>query len=590
MTKRFICFILLLAPLYLAAETVPPQVARKIASDVLRAQGCRSEQFRQVVEPPFMTKVSLMGDPYYIFEGDRGGFIILAADDRLSPVIGWSRDNTFSEEDEPANLRAWLDMWGDIVDAIRTGRLEPQKGARAEWEDYKKGKVMTYGSGKMLETAKWDQGSPYNDYCPSINGMVCVTGCTATATAILMRYHKWPGAGYGVLPSYEYTDDNGNQQYVNGLTLGNSYDWENMPLTVNDNTPAESRQQIARLMADLGIMLKSYYNPGGTGAYSSDIPIGLAQYFSYDRSFTYCFKEYYSDNDWTKMIYDNIDNVGPVIFASSSKDGGHAFIIDGYSASGQVSINWGWGGSNNGMYTYPAFGDFTYNHSMITGLKKNEGGAIKEVLMIDGNGKNDGFTSETTEFEVGVPFNTLCRSVFNMGLYPFDGNIAVAVMHRDGSIGEILDGWTEEDDTIHLEAWYGFGFSTTETVLTEPISIGDRLCVWYRSVNTPEWTPMRGNLEDGITNYEIPIADQYSLEEVTSCRFTSATGELVISTKSDAEWSIADSEGTLYTDGVTFVDGVLTIPTKQYPLQSYFITLTKGYDTKTVEFVYGSEE
>lgn len=581
---------MLFVPLCLAAETVSPEVAKKIAGGLLRANGCLSQQVRQVVEPQFMTKASLMGDPYYIFEGDRGGFVILAADDRLSPVIGWSCDNSFPEECEPANLRAWMDMWDNIVDAMRSGRLEPQKGASAEWEDYKNGKYLCFGTGKMLETAKWNQGSPYNMYCPSVGGMLSVTGCVATATAILMRYHQWPEAGEGELPSYDYTDDDGNTQSVSGLTLGNVYDWENMPLTVDDNTPEESKKQIARLMADLGIMLQSYYNPGGTGAYSSDIPVGLMEYFFYDKSCMYYWKEYYTDAEWTQMICDNIDNVGPVIFSASSKEGGHAFILDGYSAAGQISINWGWGGNGNGMYTYPAFDDFTDNHAMVTGLKKDEGGSYKEILVIDGNGKANGFTSETTEFEVGVPFNTEIKTVFNMGLNTFTGYIALGVMHRDGSLGEIVDGYIEEDDLVTINPWYGKSFSTVETVITEPIRIGDRLCVWYRSDNTPEWTPMPGNQEDGETKSYIQIADPQSIEEVTSFRYTSSSGELVISTKPDAQWSITDADGNEYTDGITFDDGVLTIMTKTFPLQSYFITLSKKDDVKTVEFVYGLEE
>lgn len=589
MIKRFLCFLLLFVPLCLAAGTVPPDVAKKIAGDLLRAQGSRSGQVRQVVEPRFMTKASLMGDPYYIFEGDRGGFVILAADDRLLPVIGWSGDNGFPEECEPANLRSWLDMWSDIVDAVRTGRIQPQKGARAEWEDYKNGRIRAYAAGKMLETAKWNQGNPYNLYCPKIGGQLSVTGCVATSAAILMRYHQWPEAGEGELPGYDYIDDNGDKQSVSGLKLGNIYDWEQMPLTVDDNTPEESKKQIARLMADLGIMLQSYYNPGGTGAYSSDIPLGLMEHFFYDKSCAYYWKEYYSDSEWTQMIYDNIDNVGPIVFSASSEEGGHAFIIDGYSSSGQISINWGWGGNGNGLYTYPAFDDFTTDHTMVTGLKKDEGGTYKEILVIDGNGKNEGFTTETTDFEVGVPFNTECKTVFNLGLNSFTGHIAVAVMHRDGSLGEIVDGFLEEDDLVNINSMFGMGFSTEETVITEPIRIGDRLCVWYRSDYTPEWTPMTGNQEDGATKYYIQIADPQSIDEVTSFRYTSASGELIISTKPDVQWSITDAEGNGYTDGITFEDGVMTIMTKTFPLQSYFITLTKKDDTKTVEFVFGSE-
>ena len=68
--------------------------------------------------------------------------------------------------------------------------------------------VMDMSTGdvvKQYETAKWDQLSPYNKFCPMINNVRTVTGCVATAMAILMRYHQWPDAGTGTLPAYTYT-------------------------------------------------------------------------------------------------------------------------------------------------------------------------------------------------------------------------------------------------------------------------------------------------------------------------------------------------------------------------------------------------
>jgi hypothetical protein len=41
------------------------------------------------------------------------------------------------------------------------------------------------------------------------------------------------------------------------------------------------------------------------------------------------------------------------------------------------------------------------------------------------------------------------------------------------------------------------------------------------------------------------------------------------------------------TAGVTFAEGRLTIDTRQYAKGSYFLTLSKGSDSKTVEFVFG---
>ena len=538
----------------------------------------------QIVEPQYLTKSAFCDPAYYIFEGDRGGFAILAADDRLSPVIGWSREGEFRVENIPANLRAWLDMWSNIVDGVRKGRVAPQKGSYDEWESMENGRVPLYATGKYMETAKWNQGSPYNMYCPAVNGSPGVTGCVATATAIVMRYHQWPEAGVGDLPGYTYRDDSGQEQAVAGLTLGNVYDWEMMPLTIDDSTPMEEQKQVARLMADVGIMLQSSYDPGGTGAYASDIHTGLAEHFFYDASAFNYLKSYYSDDQWVDMIIDNLEKVGPVVYSGFSEEGGHAFVLDGYNAAGQFSINFGWGGNYNGYYTFPAFDEYTDGHQVTLNIKKDEGGAIVEALYIDGNENAPGLTSETTVFKVGELFDVDCQYIYNISSRTFNGAVALGIMHRDGSLGEIIN---DEDDDVNIGPYYGVHFYYTECEITEPILIGDRLCMWFRSENTPEWTPVLPNVEDGIPG-EIPIADAKSLEEVTSFRYTSANGELVISTKADAEWSLADADGVQYTEGIDFTDGVITIMTKNYPLKSYYLTLTKEYDSKTVEFVFGS--
>ena len=65
----------------------------------------------------------------------------------------------------------------------------------------------------------------------------------------------------------------------------------------------------------------------------------------------------------------------------------------------------------------------------------------------------------------------------------------------------------------------------------------------------------------------------------------------MITTKKDAQWKVEDAAGTIYTEGIEFANGELTIQTKQFPYGSYFITLSKGdNDRMSVEFVFGSKE
>ena len=580
--KRFITLISSLLLVFNIAYAVPvsPARAEAAAKQYLKVKTGRTVNLKPIEEVRTLTKGAAEHPDFYAFESDRGGFVIIAGDDAVSPVIGWSRTGTFTFEGMPENITAWFDMWRNIIKDVREGRLEPQSEACSEWESVEKGRTLLYDEGeKILETASWNQTDPYNKYCP--NGSVA--GCVAVATAIRLRYHQWPEAGQGELPAYDYEDDGGTKHHEDAITLGHEYHWDKMPLKLKDESTEEEINEVATLIHETGVMVQSYYSPEGTGAFASDVYDNIAKYFFYDASAIDYYPVYFRKDEWCRMIMDNLDNVGPVLYAGQGKEGGHAFVIDGYSEKGQFHINWGWGGRNNAFFTYPSFKEYTSGQHATFNLKKDEGGSKVDFLAIDGNGDGHGLTASVEEFQLDEQFGFRCEYLFNLGSRPFNGQLALAVIHRDGSMGEIVS----LNDDFTCPSLQGYGIYDDECKLTEELFIGDRLCLWYRSENTPEWTIIRANVEQGDAA-EIPVADQQFLDEVTSFKYTSETGELVISTKKDAEWKIEDTSGNSYTDGVSFKDGELVISTKQFRLKSYFITLTKGRDSKTVEFVFGS--
>ena len=583
--KKNLFLSLLFLPLCLHAAPVSPQRASKLAENVLRKGGSPSTTVRLIVEDKATTKSSNANPPYYIFAGNFGGFVMMASDDRLSPVLGWSPAGTFKTEGMPGHVRAWLDMWAGISDAVQEGRLAGMSGASAEWESISSGKGPVYdGPGRLLQTANWDQTAPFNSLCPVYDGKTCVTGCVATATAIVMRYHKWPEYGVGTLPSYTFNDDAGVLRTVGAVNLGHSYSWEDMPLNLGTASPEEQKKAVARLISDIGVMVKSSYNAEGTGAYTTDVYPGLVDHYFYDASAMHYFRAYYNHETWEKMLRDNIDKVGPVLYSGyGEKEGGHAFVLDGYNAQGLFHINWGWGGNNNGYYAIPSFDSFVEGHGATLNLHKDEGGDTAELLYIDGNGKEKGLSCSTETFSSGEPFTVECNYLFNFSSRDFNGEVALAIIHADGSMGEILD-----LDSLYITSMRGGSFTMADCVIEGEIEIGDRICLWYRSANTPKWTYINACLEDGNIA-EIPIADAKSIAEATSFRYTSSSGVLIVSTKKNVQWTLTDSVGVTYEENIVYEDGVLTIDTTRFPKSSYFLTLSKGKDSKTVEFLFGSK-
>ena len=54
---------------------------------------------------------------------------------------------------------------------------------------------------------------------------------------------------------------------------------------------------------------------------------------------------------WDEMIYAELHAGRPVYYSGSSESSGHAFVVDGYQADGQLyHVNWGWGGQCDGYY------------------------------------------------------------------------------------------------------------------------------------------------------------------------------------------------------------------------------------------------
>lgn len=135
-----------------------------------------------------VTRSSVQSPAYYVFDNTGGpGFVIVAGDDVAMPVLGYSFEHEFSKDNLPANLKAWLEYMRDEVNEARRSGAKAESAVTRAWSQVEVGTPVV-----ELETAKWNQMEPYNLLCPIVGGESTYTGCTATAVAIVMRYHQWP--------------------------------------------------------------------------------------------------------------------------------------------------------------------------------------------------------------------------------------------------------------------------------------------------------------------------------------------------------------------------------------------------------------
>ena len=242
----------------------------------------------------------------YVFNFD-GGFVIVAADDCSSPILGYSDRGNFNYETAPNGLRFMLsEISRGIETTAQQGNPIPSD-IICRWKNLEAYGVMhpdrNYPVVGPLVQLKWDQGSPYNMYVPG----GCPTGCVATAMSQLMKYWEWPITGTG---EHSYYAMGYGEQYANfGET---TYDWDNMIESYNSSETQEHKVAVATLMYHCGVSVDMMYEPSGSGAFSADVPIAINTYFSYSDPSVHIAKAGHTYDEWIALLKSNIDQHIPL--------------------------------------------------------------------------------------------------------------------------------------------------------------------------------------------------------------------------------------------------------------------------------------
>ena len=72
---------------------------------------------------------------FYVFgTSDNDGFVIVAGDDRVTPVLGYSHSNSFPADNLPDNLKWWLDEYAQQIEYAIGNNIEPTPEIKQQWE------------------------------------------------------------------------------------------------------------------------------------------------------------------------------------------------------------------------------------------------------------------------------------------------------------------------------------------------------------------------------------------------------------------------------------------------------------------------
>lgn len=413
-------------------------------------------------------------DAYYVFNNDAGGFVIIAGDDAVTPVLGYTSTGSFDAENLPDGLKDLLKSYERQIAALGDNYVANQTATRAG-----------FTGEKLLNTAKWNQNDPFNKYTP-YNYPV---GCVATAGAIVMKYHGYPAKGTG---SHSYT--------WNGKTLPASfdhdYDWANMPAEY-DGTNDAAFDGVARLMADLGVAVEMKYAKDGSGSYIGDLVTALQKYYGYSKLSHLLAIEDVGAEAWNSRLRDEIDANRPVLYAASDPNtgGGHAFVIDGYKDE-SFSVNWGWGGYCNGFYQIGALnpesaegptGDkYNVGQSAVFGMEPSDGTEkVSAIGFVKDKDRMQVQNMNITDVKKGQKGTLFSMPIGNTGDRVFTGECVVALMNAKGERREIVSSQPMKLDKLAVNRYYiSPTFSLQFTLDAEP---GDYLAILAKEEGSSEY-------------------------------------------------------------------------------------------------------
>ena len=404
MSKKSIFLILtlvLMIPSMVYSAAVTQTTAEQVATNWYSERNDKASNDFEIIES-FIEKENTE-NIFFIFNFDKTGFVIVSADDFAVPILGYVFKHNYTTENHPPQFDAMLASYREQILYARENDLSPPQETVDKWSRLKVTTDMFIPEnfravGPLLSTT-WNQGQFYNESCPADAGSVPIdpgtpgngyvwAGCTATATAQVMKYHAHPITGEG---THSYTHATYGPQSANyGAT---TYNWALMPNNVTAVTPS-----VHTLIYHVGVGAEMNYGLYGSGAWiGGAVPASalsaLQNHFKYDTNSYYDQRNNYIATPlvWHANLKTELDNNRPLVYEgyNSGYSDGHAFVIDGYqgAANDDYHVNWGWSGAYDGYYTLDALApvlpnyDYRFYQAALFGVEPRKWRPLPDVAI-----------------------------------------------------------------------------------------------------------------------------------------------------------------------------------------------------------------
>ncbi|MFH1119469.1 MAG: C10 family peptidase [Bacteroidota bacterium] len=480
------------------------------------------------------------GQPaFYAFNIVSGGFVIVAADDIYTPIIGYSVEGSFPAGGSNKSFSSFIQEYADQIGFGRQNGVLAENSVVQAWDYYSNmtsARLNPEGDRDVepLLAIMWNQDYPYNAYCPEDEagpGGHVYAGCVATAMSMIMAYYRYPEQGSGSLtyncPGY------GNLTANFGQT---NYNWDAM---LNSVLPGSgvAVNAVAELQYHCGVSVRMEYGPDGSGAFSNDVPAAIKNYFGYSTTAQYAMKMSYTNSAWENMIIQSIDEMKPLYYSGKdpNDDAGHAFVCDGYQVTGTGKLfhfNFGWSGSGNGFFALTSVGGFSSNQAMVRNFFPNPANYPYQC-------DSHVITSPLGIFEdrSGPLANYLPNSTCSWLIAPTDSVTSISLNFNrfELAAGDSVKIYAGSGETAPLLASYGQNSSTAQ--VTSP---GNRMLVKLLTDGSNE-----GSGFEAEFNSVFPVYCTNSVTNLTEPTgfFSDGSGDYNYNNNSICKWKINPGDG-----------------------------------------------
>ena len=360
------------------ANPISENQAKTVASNFMEGKVLHSVSLQRAHKAPQQGNTAEAA--YYVFNAEANqGYVIVAGDDCVPAVLGYSDNGTFDPNDVPEAMQQMLDYYAEQITVLSGNGLKSPA------------RLIARTAITPLTTSIWGQSEPFNIYLPftrttTSDGVTRAwhgkVGCVATAMAQVMYYHKWPAQNDLPIPDY-VTKTNG---YVMPELPITTFNWEAMKDSYNStDSTNEAGQAAALLSLYCAQSLEMDFQKSTSSASTSNVGAALVNYFNYAATARYIQRSNYNTQAWEDLLYAELQANRPVVYRGDKNPGGHAFVIDGCDNTGLFHVNWGWNGLSNGYFVLSdlnpeaqgiggAEGEcgYIFGQGMVTGIKPND--------------------------------------------------------------------------------------------------------------------------------------------------------------------------------------------------------------------------